>query len=291
MSAIFDLLLPSEHGKMERMGTEETEFALYKALLQVLCEPTLLTTVGTALVAIGAYFSKSVKIVLRNIFKGLYRMLGGGELKDPDKLDDKKTEEKPAGSPHAVTPEFVQDASRIQNQLDELQGILDCSRVSILQFHNGVRFSMSNPVFRFSTSFEAISAGFAASSPKTRDMLVSINMTLVNPLMLTVPITIPGIKEEAFCKKNTEGCALVEVALRLVSYTRDDLKPGPVRLLMEELGMEKMYATLLSVPDKGPIGILTLQYHEMEGSDEIVAKNICEICRIKQYIQSLLYKA
>lgn len=272
------------------MGTEETEFALYKALLQVLCEPTLLTALGTAIVAFGAYFNKTVKIVLRNIFKGLYHALSDKEEK-PKEPDSTEPAAQPANTPHALTPEFTKDASRIQNLLEELQGIMECSRVSILQFHNGVRFSLSNPVFRFSTSFEAISAGFAPSSPKTRDMLVSLNMTLINPLMLTVPITIPGIKEEAFCKKNTEGCALAEVALRLVSYTRDDLKPGPVRLLMEELGMEKMYATLLSVPDKGPIGILTLQYHDMEGSDEIVAKNICEICRIKQYIQSLLYKA
>lgn len=262
----------------------DTEYAIYKAVLEVLCKPEAITALGGGILAAFAYFNKRVKTMLKRIITALYKFIIGNENKEEDKkgLTD--------GEPHVLTEQFSHDTDRIQRYLDDLQDMLECSRVSILQFHNGARFSLSNPVFKCSTSFESISAGFAPSAPIMKDMLVSIYTTLINPLMLTPAPQLPGVKEEKLCKKPTEGCELADIALRIISYTRDDLRPGPVRMAMHELGMEKMFAILLSVPEKGPVGILTIQYHMEEEADKLMQTNVCEICKIQKYVQSILYQ-
>lgn len=259
----------------------DTELTLYKAVLETLCQPEALTALGTAVFGLGAYFNKRVKKLIKGVITALYKFAVGGEEKE---------QEGSAGEPHVLTAQFSQDTTRIQDYLEELQDRLDCARVSILQFHNGARFSLSNPVFKCSTSFEAISEGFAPSSPMMREMLVSIYTTFISPLMLSTAPPLPGVKEEPLCKNPNGGCPIVDVPLRIISYRRDDLRPGPLRIVMHDLGMEKMYAILLSVPDKGPVGVLTIQYHDETDADKMMTENACELCKTKQYIQSILYR-
>lgn len=261
----------------------DSKFALYKVLLHILNEPAVLTAVGGLILAIGSYFNHTVKGMIKRTIRAIDNYANGPTVSPQDGKQGDKIHD-------PLTEKMSEQFERIVGQLEELLDTLQCSRVSILQFHNGTRFSLSNPVFKFSTSYEAVAQGFAPSAPRTRELMVSLNTTFINPLMMSAAPAPAGVKRETdFCKQDNKDCPLVDEGLKIISYTQKTLRPGQVRLAMEELGISKMYATLLVVQDKGPVGILLMQYHNDYEADELMRKNICDVCKVKHYLQALLY--
>lgn len=259
----------------------DSKFAFYKVLLEILNEPAVLTSLGGLIIAIGSYFNTTIKGLVKRAIRGLDNIANGPVISAPPEKDNDTHD--------PLTEKMSEQFSRIDAQLDELLDKLKCARVSILQFHNGNRFSLSNPVFKFSTSYEAVAQGFAPSAPRTRDLMVSLNTTFISPLMMSNASTFIGAHKEDFCRRDNDKCPLPDEGLKIISYTQDLLRPGQVRLVMEELGIRKMYATLLEVQDKGPVGILLMQYHTDYKAEELMREHICDVCKVKHYLQALLY--
>lgn len=252
----------------------DLKFYIYKAILSVLCEPTYLHIIGGVVIGIAIGMIKWLKNLLRVASGKIYTLCGGDVGGDRDR--------------HVMTEEDVKMYTEIFTMLENLLTTLDCTRVSVLQYHNGDNFSLSNPMFKLSVTYEAIANGIAPTVKELSDISVSTIPSFFQPLFLP-DSHIPGVKEEKFCSK-ADGCQLRELPFKLISYTQNKLKLGPVRLTMERFGVEKMYACSLITPTGALIGALVIHYRESEGADASVKKHICEICKTQQYLQTILYR-
>ena len=245
----------------------------YSVVLQWLKDPAVLGTLGGALTAIGALIQKGTIALLKSIVKFVKSIF-------------KKNVHKP------IDDEYSQAGLEINRILEKLRIKLDCARVNIIQFHNGHKFSLSNPVFKLSSTFEALSAGFVPTYTHIRELMVAPFINIVAPLILSNnPVAVPGVYEIDKCKKDSDfnSCQKSLLPLRILKINRDELAFCAFRTLMETLGVEAAYAILLTAPDGGPIGLLLMQFHKLEGSKEKVQLATCDICGAKHLIQDLLY--
>lgn len=275
-------------GKRDRiilMGVPGSEFALYKVLLSVLTEPTYLTAIGGFLVAFGAGVLKRLRWIAKALFGALYRAAGGEvteEVQEGEKVDTRDT--------HVITIQDVHRNNEIMGRLERLLIKLDCTRVCVLQFHNGETFSLSNPMFRLSTTYEATAPGFASTCSELKNIAVSTIPVFVNALVLPTPDIIPGVKEEKFCPKGGV-CELRDTPIRLVSLTTETLKLGRIRISLEKFGVAKMYACVLTAVNGGLLGAMTIHYHaDIERADEKMKEHFCEVCKTQQFLNTVLYK-
>lgn len=249
---------------------------LYKAVLSVLCEPTAITAIGGVLLAFGSGLFRGMKKVLKHVLGWLYKSVGGEE----------EVREK---EPHQLTLKQVRVNNEITTLLEQLCVKLDCARVCVLQYHNGENFSLSNPMFKISTTYEATAPGFAEVAPLLTNVPISTIPVFTSALLSSQFIPMAGVKEEKFCPKGGV-CELRDTPIRLVSFTRDTLKLGRIRLSLEKCGVEKMFACSLATPTGGLLGALVIQYHDITHADENVRENVCEICKMQQYLQTILWK-
>lgn len=214
--------------------------------------------------------------MLKEVLGWLYRIV----QEEEDKKNPKQ---------HQLTMKHVHENSEITTLLEQLCVKLDCARVCVLQYHNGENFSLSNPMFKISTTYEATAPGFASVAPLLTHVPISTIPVFTSALLTPHLPVIAGVKEEKFCPKGGV-CELRDTPMRLVSFTRDNLKLGRIRLSLEKFGVEKMYACSLITPTGGLLGAMTIQYHDITHADENVKKNICEICKMQQYLQTILWK-
>ena len=128
------------------MQGNESDF--FSIVLQLVKDPAVLNTIGGIIIAVGAAANKSVT----NFFSKVWHW------------GSKKFRKSNVPVYHEVTTEYSRGGLQILTLLVNLRANLGCARVSILQFHNGHRFSLIDPVFKMSTTFEAIEKGFVPTS-------------------------------------------------------------------------------------------------------------------------------
>lgn len=254
------------------------EVDFYTIVLQLATDPAVLNTLGGIILTVGAAANKTISGFLKKIFRWF-----------SDKLGFYKVQPIIC---HGLTEEYTKAGLQIFNLLEKLRERLGCARVSILQFHNGHRFSLSDPVFKMSTTFEALEKGFVPTASYIRELLVANYINVVAPILLSDnPVVVPGIFEIDKCVKDERlaACQKAATPLHIMKIKRDDLSFCSFRALLDDLGVEAAYAVLLSSPDNGPIGILLIQFNKMDGSKEKVQQATCEICGVKYSLQNLLY--
>lgn len=256
------------------MQGNEVDF--YAIVLQLVKDPAVLNTIGGIIITVGAAANKGVINFVKKIWGWATKKF-----------------KKPEGPVcHPVTLEYSRGGLQVLTLLENLRARLGCARVSILQFHNGHRFSLSDPVFKMSTTFEAIEKGFVPTSEYIRELLVANYINIVAPvLLIDNPVVVPGVFEVDRCVKDEKmaACQKAATPLHIMKINRDELAFCAFRTLMDNLGVEAAYTVLLTSPDNGPIGILLIQFNKLEGSKEQVQKATCEICSLKYTLQSLLY--
>lgn len=256
----------------------ELKLYLYKALISVLTQPGCLEVIGGVILCRAMGALKGLKAVGRVVFGWLYKLCGGEFSTSPTDV-----------SSHILTVGDVSRYTEVVSMLDHLLLELDCARVNVVQYHNGENFSLSNPMFKLSVTYEALAPGFIATAQEMNNVSVSTIPVFFRPLFLSGPSEIAGVKEEHGCKK-PGTCKLRDIPLRLISYTRETLKIGTLRLIMDKFGIEKMFACPLVSPTGAMIGAMTIHYHDQTGADERVKKAFCDICKTQQYLQTILYK-
>lgn len=252
------------------------DYDFFSIVLQLVKDPAVLNTIGGIIIAVGAAANKSVTNFLSKVWRWW----------------TKKFHRANVPVYHEVTTEYSRGGLQILTLLENLRAKLGCARVSILQFHNGHRFSLSDPVFKMSTTFEAIEKGFVPTSEYIRELLVANYINIVAPILLIDnPVVVPGVFEVDRCMKDEKlaACQKATTPLHIMKVKRDDLAFCAFRTLLDNLGVEAAYTVLLVSPDNGPIGILLIQFNKMEGSKEKVQKATCEICSVKHTLQNLLY--
>lgn len=261
-------------------------------ILEVLNNGELLNSIGGVFLLIGAYLSDGFMKIVKSLCK---KILGKLEEKEPEvKEEEKEVEEAEDKSKHSITPGYSADTVMISTRLVELRQVLECDRISILQFHNGSCFSLSNPMFKLTSTYEALNRGFASASNTLKELLVSNYSDFVSPLLLEhQPINIQGVEEVDLCKRDTDPskCTLANQAIRIIEYYQYDLAFSAFRFIMEDLGASLFYAILLKTPKEGyPLGILLLQYRDEDDARKHVQEHTCELCAIKHALQTILYK-
>lgn len=255
------------------MQSNDVDF--YSLIIQWLKDPAVLSTIGGAFAAVGALINKGVMAIVKKIGKYIKSIfIRKGPIC------------------HPIDEEYSRGGLELNRILEKLRLKLDCARVSIIQFHNGHKFSLSNPVFKLSATFEALSSGFVPTYNHVRELMVAPFINIVAPLILSNnPVNVPGVYEIDKCKKDSDfgSCQKSLLPLRILKINRDELAFCSFRTLMETLGVEAAYAVLLTSPDGGPIGLLLMQFYKREGSKEKVQTATCDICSTKHTIQNLLY--
>lgn len=253
---------------MDRMGN-----AIYEYILQVLNSPDTLDILGSLFVSIGA-------VIL-------------GVLKKPiEKLKNWVVSCINTAGTHVITEDYANSAIEVNNIISDLLDELDCARVGVIQFHNGAFFTLSNPIFKMSLVYEVMANGFAPAARYIRDSMVSHMISFVGPMMLErAKITTSGATQENFCKKweDHDSCPLATNALRIVRFEKGKLPFGPVRCVLDIIGVEILYAALLKTEETKPLGILTIQYHDAKIADQNVKDHICDICSALHTLQELLH--
>lgn len=256
---------------------------IYKILAQLLQDPAVLGGLGSGVLSVGLYLSNGAKAVIKSIFTGIVNAF-------KERKNNKKEEGK--GKDHTPPIGYSRNGLEIHKVLENLRAKLDCSRVSILQFHNGHHFSLSDPVFKMSTTFEAIAPGFVPSSTEFRELLVANHINVVAPILLpNNPVAVPGVTEVDTCLKDKQldACQRSLVPLRIVKVKRDDIAFGAFRTVMDRLGIEAAYAVVLLSPIREPFGLLLIQFHDLNGSRNTIQTSTCDICVAKHTIEALLY--
>lgn len=248
--------------------------SIYSILLQWAKDPAVLSALGGLITMIGTLINRWVIRTAKALWAWIVSIFKRGY----------KT--------HPLTEEYAQGGLTINNILSTLREKLNCARVTIIQFHNGHRFSLSDPVFKLSSTFESVSAGFTTTSSVLREIMVAPFINIVAPCILTNnPVSVPGVYEVDKCTKDNkfDSCQKSVLPLRILKINREELAFCAFRTLMENLGIEAAYAVLLTSPEGGPIGIMLLQFHLLEGSKEKVQEATCTICGTKHTLQHLLY--
>lgn len=253
----------------------------YYIILQWLKDPTVMSALGGVILAVGAFINKTIMAFFKSIWCWLKNL-----------FKEKKVKVEIMG--HQLDPEYLATGMHIQRILDHLLIKLDCARISIVQFQNGHTFSLSNPVFKMSTTFEACSAGFASTDHRIKESMVAPYINVIAPsILVNNPVSVPGVYEVDKCTKDDKfnSCTKSLLPLRILKINRDELAFCAFRTLLDITGVEAAYTVLLSAPDNnnGPIGILLIQFHEIEGSKEKIQEATCDICAVKHTLQNLLY--
>lgn len=255
---------------------QDNDPGFYSSVLQLIKDPVVLNTLGGIIITAGAAANRSVI----NFFSKVWSWW------------TKKFHKTNGSGYHELTTEYSRGGLQILTLLENLRAQLGCARVSVLQFHNGHRFSLSDPVFKMSTTFEAIEKGFVPTSEYIRELLVANYINIIAPvLLIDNPVIVPGVFEVDKCVKDEKlaACQKATTPLHIMKIKRDDLAFCAFRTLLDNLGVEAAYTVLLTSNENGPIGIMLIQFNKLEGSKEKVQQATCAICSAKHTLQNLLY--
>lgn len=186
--------------------------------------------------------------------------------------------------PDQFTGENSDRYDQLRTELAVLRTFLEAARISVYQFHNGDRFTLSDPIFKVTCSHENVRRGVVPDSGRIKYVLVSTIMSFIAPLM-GKPIKTPGVSHFDTGDKGVEMCKYDIASMDYDAYHHH----------MENLGTKTVYAALLKAHDKkSPLGILVIQYiHSDESeSDELIRKNITHIrqriCQIEYLLDEEL---
>lgn len=242
-------------------------------LLEVLSNGGLLNGLGGTFILIGAFLSDRFKQLVKSLCIKLLESMKPAEVPIP----------KPS---HTPDKQYATNSENVQQELIELKLKLKCDRAVVLQFHNGSMFSRSNPMVKMSCTSESLGKGFASSTGILKDLLVSNYINLVHPFLNNGKSDTPGVTKVDACPT----CALADRAICIVEFVCGRLPFGPLRFIMDELGMSLFYGALLQSPHGDPIGLIILQYKDDDNARELIQAHTCDICEAKHHIQALLYK-
>lgn len=253
-------------------------------LLNVLQEPAIVTSVGGIVTAIGAAMNNTVKTILRGVLTKL-------TPKEEETKEEPNKEEPKKEEGHVMPPTYNAAAYRIHEIVLRLNTKLHCSRVSVLQFHNGSNFSTSAPMYKMTCTYESCANGIESVTGKMKDLMVSNYINLVGPLVWNRPVVnIQGVEEIDNCKldSNPSSCSLTTSAFKIYSLDQDELPYGPLRNMMFSIGASVIYAASLRSVSGVPVGLILFQYVLKADSRSIIVDNTCDICAAVHTISGIL---
>lgn len=159
---------------------------------------------------------------------------------------------------HVISENDLKSQKSIQDNMAELRGIFGADRVTFWQFHNGTSFSMANPQFKASTSYESCDNSAEVESTHMDGVLVSTLTQVVCPVYGSCDDSKPYVTE-------------VDVQLKKVHthkvyrFDVDTMDTCVFTNLMKESGIKTVYATAVADTDNNPLGILTVQFSNHTG--------------------------
>lgn len=217
-----------------------------KNALAIFTDQTFMQVVGGLLVAYITYSIKCVRGYLYKVCKNIAKNM-------------------------VLKPGFNESCiatyTEINSDLAVLRTALSASRVSIYQFHNGDKFTLSSPIFKLTCSHENVSHGLVPDSKIMQYVLVSTILEFVAPLMESCAGH-KGVSEVEF-EDECKGFRMLKFRIAEMEYER-------FHHIMEQQGASSVYAAMLYAKDhKSPIGILCIQYTSPDDSvsDNLIVKN------------------
>lgn len=173
------------------------------------------------------------------------------------------------GGPDRFTSHTSDKYEHLREELAVLRAFLEAARVSIYQFHNGDRFTLSDPIFKMTCAHENVRHGIIPDSSFIKYILVSTVMNFIAPLIGKV------CKEPGVSEFDTG-----DDSVRMLRYDISKMNYDAFRYHMDNLGTRTAYAVLLYSHDrKSPLGVLVIQYvhADEEESGEAIRHNIASI--------------
>lgn len=142
-------------------------------------------------------------------------------------------------------------------ELIELRSKLNSSRVEIFQFENGSRFSLSNPVWKITQSYEVVAHGIQYCADCIQRVQVSHLLELVEPFFFD-EVKTPGID----LVKDSEDC-------KIAKYDVDKIPPCRLKYEKINRGVEIFYESSLKDKNGAIFGLITVGYSYKKNLSEL----------------------
>lgn len=206
-------------------------------------------------------------------------------VRDAIKKAPSKVAEAFRPAPHAITEEDNLQFGIIQQELTEIRLITGAARVAIWQFHNGERFTMSNPVFKFRSTFEILREGVAPDITVADDVLVTKCQNVIGPI-LDVKSKSNGVTDvtpKADKANTVVPCRVVKIDYKTLDY-------GWFKYFMDQNGNDRVYAMLLRTVSGHNMGIMTIQFINIDAQEGMLDEKLMKVFPSFQRVQFALDK-
>lgn len=158
-------------------------------------------------------------------------------------------------------PENIEVHYRIHESVILLREKLDASRVSVYQFHNGQEFSLSNPFWKITNTYESVKPGVSLEASRVDSLMVSLMLDFVNPFYAR-PGNNNGVIELTELTRALSGTSM-STGRRLFHYDYSRFRVGVPSQLMMETGVSHSIVTNLITPGGRTFGIVCAHYSRM----------------------------
>jgi hypothetical protein len=174
----------------------------------------------------------------------------------------------------------------VYNKLVELRAVTDADRASVIRFHNGNEFLLSDPVWKCTCTHEAVKAGVSYEAVNMQNVLVSIVTEMVEPMISGVSLAhFQGLRcsncpSRDYCSAHKKYLAVIDVESMQPCYAKHLLIGKNVKTLV----LRSLSST------HGPFGYVAVDVTGYPAEEHDV-QIICEkLCRYADEIEFLFTK-
>lgn len=182
---------------------------------------------------------------------------------------------------HSPEPEDMKRYFSIDNTLAVLQDNTKADRISVCQFHNGESFSVHNPIFKFTCSYEFLTPGVKPAASVVQRLIVSHYMDLIGPLYSD-----DFLRNGAEHYDTTDKCDECDEIPRMIRYEASNMTYNQTRYLFEGLGVDVMYSVPLFDTKGKLMGVINFQYLNAlsDSFEDVDLKDLCDKVKRIQFI-------